>query len=824
MLDRDISTADALRHLHVADEHDRVALDRRRFLQLVGMGMGAGVIGGTAGHSLLGEMFGAFDPSAFAAGPVGPTDGILVVIGMYGGNDGLNTVVPTGDGNYYTQHGALAIAAPQALPIAPGVGLHPNLTEVKKRWDMGQVAVVEGVGYPNPDFSHFNSMAYWMGGQPSGIPTTGWIGRWLDLTMGAAKDLYAAVEVGASVPLHLVGSQQRGTAVPPMRPEFGAGAAAVEQRMYNAVRAMRTQAGGAWHEMIAQTFTDQLDLAATIGTAVPTTVAPGPMANKLEVTARLINANLGFRVLTAGWNDFDSHANQPEMHTNRMVELNAGLQRFFEVLDPIWASRVTVVTFSEFGRTSWANDGQGTDHGSAAPHFVIGQNVRGGFYGQRPTLQGLTRWQRMAHHIDFRSYYASLIDGWLGGGSSTVLGGNFANLGLFARGPGINPDGSVSPVPAVVSAPSTLVPVTPFRVVDTRNGHGGVLMGPMAQGQAIRVPIAGRGPVPATGVVAVAANVTAVDATSPSYFTVYPGSTARPGTSNLNSGPGRPVPNLVVMGVGTDGCIEVYNALGQAHCLVDVFGYFVSGQGDRFVPVDPARLFDTRTGVGVRQGKVASQTPIDIQVAGTARVPASGASAVVINLTVTEPESPGWMRLTPTGETAADTSNVNFFAGDVTPNLVICKIGAGGQITLDGFGTGAHVLGDVFGYFSSGGSQLRALAPQRVLDTREGIGAPVGRVGPTSVIRLPVSGRARVPAGAAAVVLNVTATNVDGPTFVTVWPAGTPRPDTSNLNVVYGQTVANLVICRLGTDGTVELTSGSANCDLVADVLGYFTD
>jgi uncharacterized protein (DUF1501 family) len=150
----------------------------------------------------------------------------------------------------------------------------------------------------------------------------------------------------------------------------------------------------------------------------------------------MINANLGFRVLSTSLNDFDHHADHRTEHAARMTELNDGVRRFFEVLNPAWAHRVTVATFSEFGRTSWANESLGTDHGTAAPQFVIGPNVQGGRYGQRPTIAGLARWERMAHHVDYRSYYASLLDGWMGGGSTDVLGGTFANLGLFRSSPG----------------------------------------------------------------------------------------------------------------------------------------------------------------------------------------------------------------------------------------------------------------------------------------------------------------------------------------------------------------------------------------------------
>jgi hypothetical protein len=208
-------------------------------------------------------------------------------------------------------------------------------------------------------------------------------------------------------------------------------------------------------------------------------------------------------------------------------------------------------------------------------------------------------------------------------------------------------------------------------------------------------------------------------------------------------------------------------------------------------------------------------------VSGAAGVPASGATAVVLNLTVTEPDAPGWMKITPSGQ-ASDTSNVNFGAHDTVPNLVICKLGDGGRISVAGNGSPAHVLGDVFGYFGPSGRQLRTLPPKRLLDTREGFGAPKAVVGGGS-IRLRVGGRGGVPDDAAAVVLNVTATSVAGPSYVTVWPEGEPQPGTSNLNVVGGQTIANLVICRLGWQGALRLASPVNTCDLIADVLGYFS-
>ena len=438
MLDNDISTADALAHLSVPDtDSQRHAFDRRRFLQLIGMGVGAGAVGSVLGSPLIDRFMPGYDASAWAAGPIGANDGILVVIGMYGGNDGFNMVAPITDPNYATQHGALALTAANTLPIDAQTGLHSNLTEVKRLWDLGQVAIVEGIHYPNPDLSHFTSMATWMSGRPGAIPSSGWLGRWLDGHLAGNRDLFAGAAIGTSVPLTVAGVTSRATGVPAAQPTFGADLTDAETRRSNAVRAMQTSAQGQWHTEVSGAFVDALDVGKTLAPAVPATLGTtGPLSKQLEVAAHLLNANLGFRVITVGWGDFDSHANEATMHGSRMLELNDGIRRFYEVLGATWSNRVTLMTFSEFGRTSWANYGGGTDHGTAAPQFVIGPNVKGGRYGQRPSLAGLARWQRPAHHVDLRSYYASMLDGWMGGGSTELLGGTYENLGLFRAGPG----------------------------------------------------------------------------------------------------------------------------------------------------------------------------------------------------------------------------------------------------------------------------------------------------------------------------------------------------------------------------------------------------
>lgn len=836
MLDPDISTADALRHLSFDEAPTAAALDRRRFLRLVGMGVGAGVVAGGSG-SLLDHALG-HDPSAWAAGPIGADDGVLVIIGMYGGNDGLNTVVPFTDPNYVEMHGGLAIPANQTLRLNATQGLNGNLPTLKRAWDDGHLAIVQGVGYANPDLSHFNSMAYWMAGRPNAIPSTGWMGRWLDGYLGGTNDLYAAAEVGTSVPLHLVGNHKKGTVVGASRPGYGSATDTRSERQYTAIRSMASGAGVGWGPAVGQAFVDQLDLARTLAPIIPDEdqLPDAEIVAKLEVAARLVNANLGFRVVTAGWGDFDSHAGQPDQHSTRMAELDAAVRRFFEVLDPAWASRVTVMTFSEFGRTPWDNDGAGTDHGTSAPHFVIGANVKGGLYGQQPSMANLRRWDRMVHHVDFRSYYASVLDGWMGGGSSEILGGNFEQLGLFRSGPGTTPaNGAVlgggtgstpnpTPTPTPVPTGATYFhPVAPVRIVDTRTGTGAPAR-PIGPGERIRVKVAGAAGLPASGLKAVVANVTAVQPSQAMHFTVYPGGVDRPATSNLNAVPGRPVPNLVVMAVGSDGCIEVFNSHGRTHCLVDVFGYTDgrSAGGAKFTPTSPKRLFDSRDGTGMRRGVLAPGAPVDIQVAGKGGVPKTGATAVVLNLTAVKPDRSGHLRVTPTGRTPATTSNVNFAAGDVVPNLVICELGDGGKLRLDAAAASPHVVGDVFGYFAADGDRLITMAPRRVLDTRDGTGAPKRQLGPGRRVDLQVAGVAGVPAAATAVVLNVTATRVAASSHVSVWPRGGTHPTTSNLNVRPGRTIANLVICRVGDQQSISLANELAGCDLVADVLGYF--
>lgn len=407
-------------------------LSRRRFLQLAGVGAGAAALG-----PYLASL------QAFAAPPVGANEGILVLIMMEGGNDGLNTVVPTGESRYYQIRPRLAIPAAQALPIAPGLGLHPSLGKLKARFDQGDVAVVQGVGYPNPDLSHFSSMGIWMNGwgggsQPGG--PTGWIGRYLDgLPNAASESLYGAV-IGTSVPLHMVGSVARASGLP----QSLGGAFGSDRRDPNDVRmfdALAAFSGGAtglgqWGDLAAKVEHDTLDLAQQIEPAYQGTFPDSDLARQLTLTARLINTNLGIRVFSTSIGGFDNHSDEPGTHAQNLADLDAAIDAFYANLASTWRTRVTLMTFSEFGRRPEENDTIGTDHGTAAPLFLIGNRVKGGVYGAASPTTQLDANGNLKYHTDFRSVYATVLDTWLNADSKQVLGYQFANLGCFDGGPG----------------------------------------------------------------------------------------------------------------------------------------------------------------------------------------------------------------------------------------------------------------------------------------------------------------------------------------------------------------------------------------------------
>lgn len=239
-------------------------------------------------------------------------------------------------------------------------------------------------------------------------------------------------------------------------------------------------------------------------------------------------------------------------------------------------------------------------------------------------------------------------------------------------------------------------------------------------------------------------------------------------------------------------------------------------------PVTPERLLDTRIGVGAAAGKLGAGTTLVLQVtgAGTTHVPTS-ATAVALNVTVTEPDAPGFLTVWPCGSPQPLASNVNYVAGQTIPNLVVAKLGTGGTVCIIGQVT-THVVADINGWFSPSATYT-PVAPERLLDTREGVGAAAGQLqaGTTLALQITGAGATSIPSNATAVAINVTVTDPAADGYLTIWPCGSPQPLASNLNYMQGQTIANLVIAKLGSAGSLCI-AGQSTAHIVADVNGWF--
>ena len=240
-----------------------------------------------------------------------------------------------------------------------------------------------------------------------------------------------------------------------------------------------------------------------------------------------------------------------------------------------------------------------------------------------------------------------------------------------------------------------------------------------------------------------------------------------------------------------------------------------------FVGLTPARLLDTRDGTGAPAAAVGPTGVIDLQVTGRGGVPVAGVAAIVLNVTVVSPSANSYVTVWPSGQPRPVASNLNFVPGQTVPNLVITKVGAGGRVSLFNNAGTVHLVADVSGYYTDG-SQLVPTVPARLLDTRNGTG---GITGPTSgVVSVPVLGQAGVPGNATSVVLNVTVTEPSSDGYLTVWPAGSSQPTASNLNFIANQTVPNLVIAKIGTEGKISYYASVGRVQVIIDVLGYTAD
>ena len=391
-------------------------------------------------------------------------------------------------------------------------------------------------------------------------------------------------------------------------------------------------------------------------------------------------------------------------------------------------------------------------------------------------------------------------------------------LGTVARS--LTPDGTTDP--------GGYVAVPAARIVDSRTGVGG-LSGPQVS-STVTVQVTGVGPVPATDVKAVAVNVAAVAPTSSGYLSVYPAGQSAPTASTLNVAKGRTVANLSVVPVSPDGRIAIRIHLGTGattHVLVDIAGYVLAGttgHPGEITPLTPARVLDTRSGLGAPKGARRGGSHTTVTIGGRTGVPATGVDSVLLNLTATATTSSGYVAVHAAGTAATGTSSLNFARGQTVANLVVARVSPGGAIRLDvGTSGTVQLVADVVGYATAGGPSadgtFGSVEPTRVVDTRWGGGAPLPG---GSVVEVGLVDDGGHPvAGLSSAVLTVTVTKPTAGGYVSVFAGGAGIPPTSNVNIAAGGTVANLVLAPVSADGTVDLylaTSGTAH--LIVDITG----
>jgi subtilisin family serine protease len=416
--------------------------------------------------------------------------------------------------------------------------------------------------------------------------------------------------------------------------------------------------------------------------------------------------------------------------------------------------------------------------------------------------------------------------------------------GTSGVGPGRS--SAAIPMPSVPAVPADYVPLTPARFLDTRSMATGARtfdgndLGCGAVGQGLMnvrtLVVGGRAGIPSTGVDAVAVNVTVVSPTASNYVTVYPSGTPKPNASNINFVAGQTIPNMAIVKLGSDGKIAIYNEGGSTQVIVDVVGWFPDGSD--YTGVDPQRLLDTRScsgcdtidGLYEAEGALVAQQTFFLPVVGRGTIPLTGVGAVALNVTVASPTASNYLTVYPSGAPQPTASNLNFTAGQTIANMVIAKVGNDGKIAIFNNAGSTQVLVDVVGWFPSV-SEYTGIVPQRFMDTRSCIGCDtidgqnegLGPLTPAQAYPLQITGRGSIPSsGVGSVALNVTVVGSTASNYLTVYPFGAAQPTASNLNFVGGQTIANMVIVKLGTGGKITLFNRDGITPVLVDVVGWF--
>jgi uncharacterized protein (DUF1501 family) len=361
--------------------------------------------------------------------PLAKDSGVLVIVTLYGGNDGINTVIPVNDNAYHDSRRDLSFAPHQTLDLDGHLSLNPALTGLKGIWDNNELAIVRGVGYPKQDRSHFRSMDIWQTASPDAPVPTGWIGRWLDAT---GDDPLRAVNIGSVLPPLAIGEKHVATGLSVRIPRIpddvattlGALSAADPGDTPSMAAVRANYRDCATTDSTFSTFTNSSSPAATDD--------PGKqLADDLDLVATCVHSGVPTQVYMVTLGGFDTHADERDAHQHLLTALDAALAPFLMQMRRSARGRnVVVMVYSEFGRRVEANASQGTDHGTSGPVFVAGPHVKGGFYGDEPSLTDLADGD-LKTTTDFRDIYHELLSRTLASDPEPSVGPGRNDIGFL---------------------------------------------------------------------------------------------------------------------------------------------------------------------------------------------------------------------------------------------------------------------------------------------------------------------------------------------------------------------------------------------------------
>src|SRR3984893_716511 len=389
----------------------------------------------------------ALDGPSSPLGPVtlDPTkkNRILIVLQLSGGNDGINTLIPFSDPNYAKLRPTLGVATSEVLRLTDSVGLNPNLGKLKALYDQGKMAVVQGVGYPNPNRSHFRSMDIWHSAHPDTFERSGWLGRYVAACQCAQDNALPAVSIGDQLNTMF----WTDTTLVPAVASIGAFSFLTDTKYKNdrtfqmqTLQNIYSQAGN-WSSseslirrgtLQALAGSDELQKVAAAYQSPVVYPANNGLAGQLKTVAQVIAGNLGTRLYSVSMGGFDTHANQKVNQDKLLGQLGDAVDAVLQDLASMnRQDDVTIMTFSEFGRRVKQNGSNGTDHGTAEPMFIIGNKVQGGMYGTYPSLGDLDNNGALKFNADLRSVYAGILRAVVGADPAPILAGTYDPLSVM---------------------------------------------------------------------------------------------------------------------------------------------------------------------------------------------------------------------------------------------------------------------------------------------------------------------------------------------------------------------------------------------------------